>query len=288
MPAVLDREDILPLDIQRVCLKIFDWPKMAPFRPGCVTKMLIMRCITPLLVPCLNENVLIFGCNPKFKHPLRVLAKIGKKSGFLQTIPYENYVLLRKMGNLMSKPAQKMILRSLQGLCLAFVLLACQRDSGIRVFDLIFPNIIFDIPAGLSGGLPRVYTLDNIATNIKAQLQSTGTDTTIITEIRPGTATMTALQNNVDWSFLQEVTIRICRDGSKECSSTQEAFYYQIIDNRRVLDRLLLTPSLPNARKTMIRDRFKLEVIFQVRPGMVSPTAIRTRLDLSFQAFRPE
>jgi hypothetical protein len=217
-----------------------------------------------------------------------VLAKIGKKSGFLQTIPPENYVLRRKMGNLMSKPAKKLIFRALQGLCLAFVLLACQRDGGVRVFDLIFPNILFDIPAGLSGGLPRVYTLDNIPTNIKAQLQSTGTDTTIITEIRPGTATMTALQNNVDWSFLQEVTIRICRDGSRECSSTQEAFYYQILDNRRVLDRLLLTPSLPNARRTLINDRFKLEVIFQVRPGMVSPTAIRTRLDLSFQAYRPE
>ncbi len=32
--------------------------------------MLIMRCITPLFAPCLDENVLIFACNPKFKHPL--------------------------------------------------------------------------------------------------------------------------------------------------------------------------------------------------------------------------
>ncbi len=55
----------------RVCLKIFDWSKMAPFRPCCVAKMLIMRCITPLFAPCLDKNVLIFACNPKFKHPLR-------------------------------------------------------------------------------------------------------------------------------------------------------------------------------------------------------------------------
>jgi hypothetical protein len=32
--------------------------------------MLIMRCITPLFAPRLGENVLIFGYNPKFKHPL--------------------------------------------------------------------------------------------------------------------------------------------------------------------------------------------------------------------------
>jgi thiol-disulfide isomerase/thioredoxin len=56
----------------RGCLKIFVWPKMAPFLPFFVTKMLIMRCITPLFAPRLGENVLIFGYNPKFKHPLTV------------------------------------------------------------------------------------------------------------------------------------------------------------------------------------------------------------------------
>jgi hypothetical protein len=61
------------LIILRVCLKILAWPKMAPFRPCCCPKMLIMRCITPLLAPCLDENVLIFVCNPKFKHPLKVI-----------------------------------------------------------------------------------------------------------------------------------------------------------------------------------------------------------------------
>jgi hypothetical protein len=59
----------------RVWLKIFVWPKMAPFLPSFVTKMLIMRCITPLFAPRLGENVLIFGYNPKFKHPLRKLTR---------------------------------------------------------------------------------------------------------------------------------------------------------------------------------------------------------------------
>jgi hypothetical protein len=49
---------------------------MAPFRPLFVTKMLIMRCITPLLVPRLDENVLIFGYNPKFKHTLKMSKKL--------------------------------------------------------------------------------------------------------------------------------------------------------------------------------------------------------------------
>jgi hypothetical protein len=55
----------------RACLKIFYWSKMAPFRPLFVTKMLIMRCITPLFVPRLGKNVLIFVCNSKFKHALK-------------------------------------------------------------------------------------------------------------------------------------------------------------------------------------------------------------------------
>jgi hypothetical protein len=57
----------------RVCLKFFDGTKMAPSLLCCVTKMLIMRCITPLFVPCLGENVLIFVFNPKIKHPRRGL-----------------------------------------------------------------------------------------------------------------------------------------------------------------------------------------------------------------------
>jgi hypothetical protein len=47
-----------------------DWSKMPPFRPCCVPKMLVMRCITPLLAPCLDKNVLIFACNLEFKHSL--------------------------------------------------------------------------------------------------------------------------------------------------------------------------------------------------------------------------
>jgi hypothetical protein len=69
----LDQHNIL-----RVCLKIFDWSKMAPFRLSFVTKMLIMRCITPLFAPRLDENVLIFAYNPKFKHPLSLFPKNQK------------------------------------------------------------------------------------------------------------------------------------------------------------------------------------------------------------------
>jgi uncharacterized protein (DUF1501 family) len=65
---------------------------MAPFRLFFVTKMLIMRCITPLFAPRLAENWLIFVCNPKFKHPLKRTTM--KRRQFLQQSALASTALL--------------------------------------------------------------------------------------------------------------------------------------------------------------------------------------------------
>ena len=166
------------------------------------------------------------------------------------------------------------------------MMVGCKKDKRERLFEILVPNIIFDIPAGLTGSLPRVFELDNLTTGILALAKNAGVDTALIVEIRPRAATLSSIQGNGDYSFLREVAIRVCRSGSQECRVTDEAFNIVYYDDRRIGTRINLNPSLPNLRRTLIREKFKLEILFYIKPGMVSPTAINTRLDMVFEAVK--
>lgn len=169
---------------------------------------------------------------------------------------------------------------------LLFLLATCKKDKRERLFEILVPNITFEIPAGLSGGLPRVFALDNLSSSVVALAKNAGIDTATIVEIRPRAATLQAIQGNADYSFLQEVVIRVCRSGSNVCYATDEAFNIVYYDERKIGSRINLNPSLPNLRRTLIRDRYKLEILFYIKPGAVSPTAIPTRLDMVFEAVK--
>ena len=78
----------------------------------------------------------------------------------------------------------------------------------------------------------------------------------------------------------------MCRSQSNVCYATDEAFNIVYYDERRIGSRINLNPSLPNLRRTLIRERFKLEILFYLKQGAVSPTAIPTRLDMIFEAVK--
>ena len=165
---------------------------------------------------------------------------------------------------------------------LLFILLGCTKDNRVRLFEMVFPNIVFEIPAGVGGSaIPQVYELDNLQSNIRFYLNQSGLDTSVITGISPVAANLTAIDNNAEYDFLREVSIRICPRGSATCSPAEEVFY---IDNLigREGTQLRLLPTLINARRMLVQDRFKLEILFFFRD--ITPTRIRTRLDMSFEA----
>lgn len=169
---------------------------------------------------------------------------------------------------------------------LPLIFVTCKRDERERLFEILVPNITFEIPAGLSGGLPRVFALDNISSSVLALAKNAGVDTSTITEIRARAATLQAYNTNANYDFLREIVIRVCRSNAAECRATDEAFNMVYFDERRVGGRINMNPSLPNLRRTLLRDRYKLEILFYLKPGAVSPTAIPTRLDMVFEAVR--
>lgn len=163
------------------------------------------------------------------------------------------------------------------------LMLACQADRRERIFTMTFPNLTFTIPAGLSGILPRVFELDQLPTNIDFYLQGAGTDTTAVAGILPTAATITALDNNTDYNFIQEVSVRVCKAGSASCTPADEVFYAVDIF-RRSGNRIRLIPTEGNARRTLAKDRYKLEILFYL--GAASTFNVNSRLEMQFDAVR--
>lgn len=167
-------------------------------------------------------------------------------------------------------------------LFLFFLLLGCSKGERERLFEMTYPAIDFEIPAGLSPSLPRVFEKDNIPSNIDFFLRQNNLDTSQITRIQPFSARITAL-DNLDYDFVQEVSVRICEAGAEQCSRADEVFYIDNL-NEREDDVIELLPSLGDAKPELTGEEFKLEVVFFFR--FTTPYSVRSRLDMTFEAVR--
>lgn len=163
------------------------------------------------------------------------------------------------------------------------LLISCQRDNRERIFEMFYPNIEFELPAGLSSALPWAYEVQSIPSNISFYLNENNVDTAIIAGINPVSARISALDGGLDYDFVEEVSIRICDEGRKLCTPADEVFY---IDNLRgrANTRIDLLPSLRNAKRSLTQGRFRLEIVFFLR--YTSPYPVSSRLDMTFEAVK--
>lgn len=173
------------------------------------------------------------------------------------------------------------MLRKITGAALLISLMfACTKDSGQRLFDMIYPDIRFTIPAGLNSFLPRVFEVPVMNSNIDFYLRENGMEVERIKAISPFSARLSAL-DNFDYDFVREISIRVCPIGNEPCTPADEVFY---IDNiqRRAGNRVDLLPTLRNARPMLTLDRFKLEVLFFF--DTTTPYSVDSRLEMTFEA----
>ena len=158
-------------------------------------------------------------------------------------------------------------------------LMGCTRESGERLFDMVYPNTRFVIPAGLSAGLPRVVERQVIS-NIDFYLSESMVDTARIIAINPFSATMRSLDGN-DYDFIREISVRICDAGTNPCTVADEVFFIDRIENRAG-EEVNLLPTLKNARRNLLRDEFKMEIVFFL--AFTSPFNVESQFDMVFQA----
>ncbi len=161
-----------------------------------------------------------------------------------------------------------------------FLLFGCTKDNQARLFDMVFPDIRFTIPAGLNSFLPRVFEVPVVNTNIDFYLDENNILEDQIQAVRPFSARISAL-DNFDYDFVREISIRVCPVGNSPCTPADEVFY---IDNiqRRAGDRVDLLPTLRNAKPMLTEDVFKLEVLFLF--DTTTPYSVDSRLDMTFEA----
>ncbi len=161
---------------------------------------------------------------------------------------------------------------------LLFLAMACRNDSGQRLFEMVYPNTRFVIPAGLSATLPRVFE-DRISTNIDFYLSENMVDTASIRAINPFAATLRSLGNE-DFDYIREISVRACPDGPEPCTVADEIFYIDNIVNRAGREVRLL-PTLRNVRKTMLEPQFKLEILFFF--AFTTPYSVESQFDMVFE-----
>ena len=164
------------------------------------------------------------------------------------------------------------------------VLLAfgCRQDQGERLFLLSYLPQEFVIPAGYSPFQTLVFSYENLPTNYQLFLSQSIVSDADVLAIVPNFATITSL-DNLDFGFLNAVSIRLCPVGSERCTEADEVFFLTDLYRRR-LDRLNLNPGLRNVRPLMSGLRYKMEVVFF--PGETTPYNITCRLDYGFEARR--
>jgi hypothetical protein len=166
---------------------------------------------------------------------------------------------------------------------LILIAVGCPKDNRIRLFEMFYPNIVFELPAGLSAAFPRVFEVPVIATNFEAFLRNAAIDKELINGITPYSARISSLDPGLRYDFLREVSIRICATGTAPCTPADEVFYIDRLQ-RREDDRIDLLPTLRNVKGLLSGQAFKLEVVFFL--DVTSPYNVESKLDIFFEAIK--
>jgi len=163
------------------------------------------------------------------------------------------------------------------------LLLGCQRDNRERLFEMVYPDIRFELPAGLSNATPWAFEQQSLSTNINFFLDNNATDTSVIEGILPFSARITSLDSGFGYDFVEEISVRICEEGRALCTPADEVFYIDDLRGRAG-QSIDLLPSLRNAKRNLVRNRYRLEIVFFFR--LSTPYSVSSRLDMSFEAVR--
>ncbi len=171
-------------------------------------------------------------------------------------------------------------------LLLTTILLAtgCREKPRDRIFQMIYPNLTFEIPPGVGSSLSLVFEFPLLATNFDDYLQENGIDESLIEGIYPVSATISSLDGG-EYFYVQEAEVRVCSVG-EDCRPELDGVFYIDNLNGRAKREINFLPGLQNVRSLMSGSEFRLEVVLKLRLGEVTPYSVDSKLDLSFEAVR--
>ncbi len=163
------------------------------------------------------------------------------------------------------------------------LIVACSRDSRERLFEINYPNILFDLPAGLSGNIAWGHSKSDLPSNFRNIVKANNSDTAVIAGVFPYSARITSL-DGFDYNFVEGVSILMCSNEKKQCSLISDEVFY-IDDLRgRAKSSINLLPTQRNIEKLLSEEQYRLELVFYFRNS--TPYLVESRLDMLFEAAR--
>lgn len=159
----------------------------------------------------------------------------------------------------------------------------CSRESRERIFEVVYPNIQFDLPAGLTNSTPWGFAKSNVSSNFLSLVKSNNTDTSMIAGVLPYSARITSL-DGFDYDFVEGVSILMCSTSKSQCSLISDEVFY-IDDLRgRADEQIELLPTQKNVEKLLSEGQFRLEVVFYFRNS--TPYLVESKLDMVLEAVK--
>lgn len=163
---------------------------------------------------------------------------------------------------------------------LIVLLISCRKDNPPAVFEMIYPNQVIEIQAGLNVFESHYYTIPRIPTRYLNLLDQNGLNDEDVLEIVPTNCRLTNISSNAPYDFLFEVSVRIYNED--EPGRKFEIFY----DDRVPLktgNLLNLIPNPNNVKEILSKEHFNLEIVL-VRLRDTPQEFIETRVELTFDA----
>lgn len=179
-------------------------------------------------------------------------------------------------------PVLRQYLSLLSGLLLIVLLPACREDTGEPLFELRYPALEFNLPAGQSPFTAPTASFGNIPTQYADFLQAGGVGFDEVNGVVPFFARLISV-DGLDFGAFSAISIRICPLGQGECSQFDEVFFLDDL-YRRNLSTLRLDPGLRNVKEILEGDFYRLEIVFF--PAEVTPYSLDLRLEYGFRAVR--
>ncbi|RMF03550.1 MAG: hypothetical protein D6772_02005 [Bacteroidetes bacterium] len=162
------------------------------------------------------------------------------------------------------------------------ILWGCQDDAGEPLFDLIYPPESFEISAGRNPIVSDGFAFPNLQTRFTSYLNDNNRSVDEITQILPQSARLIS-NDGQDFSFLDQVSVRICPNTGEQCDQADEVFYSTDLYRRR-WETIQLDPGLRNVKDLLSGEEYRLEVVLTY--GEITPYSMSCRLEYSFRAYQ--
>ncbi|MEL6718832.1 MAG: hypothetical protein AAFO82_07320 [Bacteroidota bacterium] len=169
----------------------------------------------------------------------------------------------------------------------SLLFLGCSKDSLRVAFEMTYPQNRFTVPAGLNN-LESHYTFFYDVPTNKNFFFGDVADEDIL-EITPAAARIRADQSLGDFSFAEEVVVRICEDNQVNISNVlekcrREIFYRDNIplNTGRQIE---LIPNGNNLKEALTQDEFTVVLVF-LRMRTFTSISTPSNFEMIFEAKR--